>query len=90
MRELLFNRLTLIWVLLVAATALSWAMGHRLGLQDREIASIAIIGIAVLKARYVILDFMELRGASLVPRLVAEAWGVVLGLAMIGFYLRSA
>ena len=89
MRELLFNRLTLIWVLLVAATALSWAMGHGMGLHDRRIASVAIIGVAALKARYVILDFMELRGAPLVPRLVAEAWVAVLGAAMIGLYLRG-
>ncbi len=89
MRQLLASRLTLIWLLLVAATAVSWEIGHGVGLPDRRLAGGAIIGVAMLKARYVLLDFMELRGAPLVPRLVAECWVVVLAVGMIGLFLRG-
>jgi len=89
MRQSLSSRLTLIWGLLVAATALSWAMGHGVGLHDRQTAGVAIIGVAMLKARYVLLDFMELRGAPPVSRFVAECWVGVLAVTMIGLFLRA-
>jgi hypothetical protein len=89
MRQLWLNRLTLIWVLLVAATTLSWAVGHGVGLHDRRTAGVTIIGVAMLKSRYILLEFMELRGATLVPRLLAEGWVLALAVGMIGLFLRG-
>ena len=89
MRQLWVSRLTLIWVLLVAATAVSWEIGHGVGLHDRRMAGAAIICVAMLKARYVLLDFMELRGAPRLPRLVAEGWVVALAIGMVGLFLRG-
>ena len=87
MRALLFDRITLIWFLLIAATALSWEFGHGLGFGDRyRHATVAVIVIAFIKVRYVFLDFMELRAAPLPLRLMLEAWAIGVGGAIIFLY----
>ncbi len=87
MRALLFDRITLIWFLLIAATALSWEFGHGLGFGDRyHYATVAVIVIAFIKVRYVFLDFMELRTAPLPLRLMLEAWAIGVGGAIIFLY----
>lgn len=87
MRALLFDRITLIWFLLIAATALSWEFGHGLGFGDRyHYATVAVIVIAFIKVRYVFLDFMELRTAPLPLRLMLEAWVIGVGGAIIFLY----
>ena len=60
MAYLLRSRITLVWFLLVAATALSWELGHGAGFDDVHYASVAIIIVAFIKVRFVILDFMEI------------------------------
>ena len=87
MRALLFDRITLIWFLLIAATALSWEFGHGLGFGDRyHYATVVVIVIAFIKVRYVFLDFMELRTALLPLRLMLEAWAIGVGGAIIFLY----
>lgn len=90
MIHLVRNRVTLVWFLLVAATAASWEFGHGVGFDSVRHASIAIIAIAFIKTRYVILDFMEIRHAPVPMRIVGEVWGVVICLALIVLYLRVA
>jgi len=70
---------------LVAATLISWGFGHGRGLDPRA-AGIAVIIIAFLKIRYVILDFMELRAAPLVMRMAAEAWCIVVCSTLLLLY----
>lgn len=77
MRELLLSRTTAIWFLLVAATLLSWEMGHGVGFQDLRHAGVAILIIAFIKVRFVVLEFMEVRHAPIVLRVLTEAWSVV-------------
>ncbi|MCC6296345.1 MAG: cytochrome C oxidase subunit IV family protein [Pseudomonadales bacterium] len=81
------RRITLIWLLLMLATLLSWQLGHGAapGTQ-RGGASIAILLIALVKARFVFLEFMELRGAPWPLRLAFEAWAVLVGVALIALY----
>jgi len=74
MKALLLNRTTLIWLLLIAATALSWQMGHGLGFSDSRHAGVAILVVALVKVRLVILEFMELRHAPRFMRYAAEVW----------------
>jgi hypothetical protein len=90
MLYLLRSRITLIWFLLVTATALSWEMGHGVGFHDARYAGVAIIVIAFIKVRFVLLDFMELRHAPLFMRLIAETWVVVIGTTLITLFLRGA
>jgi hypothetical protein len=78
MSALLRTRVTLIWSVLIAATILSWEMGHGFGSLDVRHAGVIIILVAFIKVRFVILDFMEIRNAPLYMRLVGEAWVVLL------------
>ncbi len=70
---------------MVAATLVSWGFGHGRGL-DPQAAGIAVIIIAFVKIRYVILDFMELRTAPLGMRMAAEAWCIVVCSALVLLY----
>jgi succinate-acetate transporter protein len=82
-RSLLVNRITAVWALLVGATVLSWAVNHGLDLGDVRYANAALIVIAFIKVRFVILDFMEIRGAPRLMRVIGEAWVVVACCALV-------
>ena len=71
----------------MAATAISWEVGHGLALAKPRYASVAVIVVAFVKARFVILDFMELRTAPPPVRIVAEIWVGSICLALIAMYL---
>ncbi|MGK2912948.1 MAG: cytochrome C oxidase subunit IV family protein [Porticoccaceae bacterium] len=91
MTALLRHRVTLVWLLLMLATGLSWELGHGLGFGDNHHrATMAVVVIAFIKARFVFLEFMELRTAPLPLRLAFEAWtilvcGTLLVLYGLGF-----
>jgi Prokaryotic Cytochrome C oxidase subunit IV len=80
------RRVTGIWLALIAATLISWTMGQGDSLGSTRRTSIAIIVIAFLKIRYVIYDFMDLRGAPLFMRIVAESWVLIVCTTIIAFY----
>ncbi|MFT3792242.1 MAG: cytochrome C oxidase subunit IV family protein [Rudaea sp.] len=82
MSDLLRSRLTSIWFLLVAATIASWALGHGFGIHDHRIVGVIVIIVALVKVRFVLLDFMELRHAPNWMRIVAEAWAAMLAIAL--------
>ena len=88
--NLLRSRITLVWFLLVAATAISWEMGHGAGFSDIHWASVSIIVIAFIKVRFVILDFMEIRHGPIWMRIVGETWCVAIGSALVILYLHGA
>lgn len=90
MSQLLLSRTTLVWFVLVAATLLSWELGHGVGFDDMRHASAAIIVIAFVKARFVILDFMEIRHAPLWIRVTGEVWCVAVCAAVVGLLLMAA
>ena len=90
MSHLFRSRITVIWLLLVAATAVSWEMGHGAGFSSVRYASVSIIVIAFIKVRFVIMDFMEIRGAPLFMRIVGELWTVTICTVLVTLYLRSA
>lgn len=89
MIHLVRNRVTLVWFLLVVATAASWEFGHGVGFDSIRHASIAIIVIAFVKVRFVILDFMEIRHAPLPMRIVGEVWGVVVCTALVVLLMKA-
>lgn len=87
MKDLLLNRITAVWAMLVIATLVSWELGHGVGFKTATAAGIAILVVTFVKARFVILDFMEIRGAPRWMRLVGESW-IVLGCTLlIGLFL---
>lgn len=65
---------------------MSWCLGHGFLIRGLREAGIAILVIAFVKIRYVILDFMEIRGAPLPMRIGAEIWVVVVSTALVLLY----
>jgi hypothetical protein len=91
MQSLLLSRTTVIWALLVGATLLSWEFGHGIGFSDLRHAGIAIIVVAMIKVRMVILDFMEVRHAPVFMRIGGEAYCAVICAVLVTlFYLPTA
>ncbi|MFA5632223.1 MAG: cytochrome C oxidase subunit IV family protein [Porticoccaceae bacterium] len=89
MKDLVISRTTLIWLLLLGATLLSWEMGHGIGLDEVKHASIAIIIVSFVKVRFVMYEFMELREAPLFMRLLTDGWIIATTGVLIMLYVRS-
>jgi len=85
---LLRNRVTPIWLLLVAATGLSWWMGSDGGTpgSDLRLVSSALIAVAFIKVRFVLRYFMEIRTAALPLKLLADAWVLIVCGAVLALY----
>ncbi len=71
-------RVTGIWLLLLAITAASAWLGNGHPVRDDRYIGVAIVALAFVKIRFVILDFMEIRTSPLAMRLACEAWVIVL------------
>jgi hypothetical protein len=78
-------RSTVVWVVLVAATIASWAVGSEHG--TGSAIAVVVLGVALFKVRFVGLDFMELRQAPLLLRGMFECYCVVLWCVLAGMYL---
>ena len=78
-------RSTVVWIVLVVATMVSWAVGS-----DHDTGSaiaVFVLGVAMFKVRFVGLDFMELRQAPPLLRGIFEVYCVVLWCVLAGMYL---
>ena len=87
MQQLWRTRATVVWLLLVGATALSWEMGHGFLFREPRHAGAAIIIVAFIKVRFVIREFMELGTAPLFMGLIADAWLLAISAALLTLYL---
>ncbi|WP_182379347.1 cytochrome C oxidase subunit IV family protein [Nocardioides sp. WS12] len=84
------SKATVVWVFLILATVLSWALGTDHGfVDDHTTASTIIMVVAFVKVRFVGLYFMELNHAPLALRLLLEVWCLVVCLATLGFYFAA-
>ena len=83
--KLLRARSTVVWAGLVIATLVSWVVGsdHRTG----SLVALVVLAVAMIKVRFVGLDFMELRRAPLLLRAAFECYCVVLWCVLAGMYL---
>lgn len=79
---------TRVWLLLMAATIVTTWVLTKDGVPV-HVATVAIVLIAAIKVRLVLLHFMELRHAPLPLRLVFEGWVVAVSGALIVLYLRT-
>lgn len=78
------DRTDILWLLLVAATGLTWRLGDSGG---HGLAVVALVfGLAVLKGALVILDFMELRHAPALWRYVVLGWLLTVAAAILFIY----
>ena len=75
----MIDRLAVTWLVLVVATAA--ALGFRL-----ENLGVAAVGLAYVKGRLVVLEYMELRDAPWIWRGVVEGWLFTVTAAILGVY----
>ena len=80
------NPINRAWLVLMIATAITWYLG-----EVGAAGTTAIVGmllIAFVKGRLVILDFMELREAPRMWRLLLEGWMLLVGtLILLAYWL---
>lgn len=73
----LAKRLTGVWAVLLVLTFGSFAVGIEQSDRLTFAATLVIIGVAMLKVRFIGLHFMDLRIAPRPLRMIYEAWIVV-------------
>lgn len=79
------SRAGLSWLVLIAATLMSYALGADHGAGSAMVA--VVLAIAAVKVRLVGLDFMELRSAPIPLRVVFEGYCLVFWGVLSGLYL---
>jgi len=86
MMTLLANPAHRAWLILLIATGITWYLGE-VGAAG-TLAIVAMLAIAFVKGRLVILDFMELREAPLMWRLLLEGWLILVsGLILLAYWI---
>lgn len=85
MLQLMRNRAGVSWLILIAATLASFALGADHG--TGSLVAVAVLAIAAIKVRLVGLDFMELRHAPIPLRIAFEVYCVGLWALLSGLYL---
>ena len=74
------------WIILLIATGITWYLGE-IGAAG-TLSIVAMLVIAFVKGRLVILDFMELREAPLMWRLLLEGWLILVSsLILLAYWI---
>jgi hypothetical protein len=79
------GRAAVSWVVLIAATLVSYVLGADHG--TGSVMVVVVLGIAAVKVRLVGLDFMELRHAPVPLRVAFEGYCLGLWVLLSGLYL---
>lgn len=69
-------RLTIIWIVLLAATAANFTIGDEVRVGRTETA--IILAIAFIKARIVMQEFMEIRLAPHILGIATDSWAILM------------
>jgi hypothetical protein len=77
------RRLTLVWGALMALTFGSFVVGIEQGAGVASAAAIVIIGIALVKVRFIGIHFMDLREAPIPLRLLFEGYVLAVFTALV-------
>jgi heme/copper-type cytochrome/quinol oxidase subunit 4 len=85
MRPLILKPVTFVWALLVVATCVAWWSANVGAVPSFEATAIVMV-VAAVKARLVILHFMDLKGAPRPWRLLFEGWVVLTTCVILGGY----
>ena len=87
MAAYLRGRLTLVWLLLVSVTLVSWQVGARGGRLEMNLPVTAlVVAIALVKTRLVFWHFMEVRNAPSWLRWNCDGWLAFLALIIFALY----
>ncbi len=90
MEKALHHRITIVWFGLVLATLVSWTLSSEHVFNStgaRTLTTMAVLAVALVKVRYIGLDFMELRHAPRALRLVLEIWLMGVYALLAGLYI---
>lgn len=90
MEQLFRQRITLVWAGLVLATLLSWQLSSESAFDStlaRALTTFAILGVAMIKVRYVGLDFMEIRHSPRALRIIFDVWMVAVYTELVVLYI---
>ncbi|MDQ4420370.1 cytochrome C oxidase subunit IV family protein [Sphingobium sp. DEHP117] len=74
-------RFFVVWLLLIAATLASFAIGE--DVKASPVTTAIILAIAIVKVRFVIQEFMEVRAAPLLLSIATDLWAAVLWVALV-------
>jgi caa(3)-type oxidase subunit IV len=84
--EVLKNPAHRAWIILMIATVVTWYLGE-VGAAG-TVSIIAMLVIAFIKGRLVILDFMELRDAPRLWRILLEGWLILVSsLILLAYWI---
>ena len=86
MLQLVRTPVTLIWLLLMAATGVSMWVAVDHGIDDYQALTAVVISVALVKAYLVGSYFMELRHAPWPLRGAFQAWCALCAVAVLGVY----
>jgi hypothetical protein len=76
-----------IWIFLVASTVIAWAMA-KTDMGGIPIMAL-LMGLAFAKGAFVVLDYMGIRGAPMLWRVITLGWLVVVCLVIVLGYLKG-
>ena len=80
------NRSDLAWIILLIGTFITWGLGEAGAAGTWAIVTMLVI--AFIKGRLVILDFMELRTAPLMWRILLEGWLILVSsLILLAYWI---
>jgi len=87
MRSYLRHPLTLLWLVLLLATVVSWWLGSddHPAAQSSALTAVAILAVAIVKCRLVIRNYMEVGHAPLWLRLTCDTW-LLLNFGMVSSF----
>jgi hypothetical protein len=83
------NRFDLTFILLAVITILSWRLGIKHvghALQLNTAITAAVIAFALVKARFIMREFMEVRTAPLAIKLLTDVWLVAVFAILMTIY----
>lgn len=86
--NLLRDRITAVWIILVVATLASWGLGvgHEI---SAPYAGVSILLIAAVKVRFVGCYFMELRDAPVLLWWFFQGWVALVTATLVGLLLLA-
>jgi len=87
LQDLLRNAITVVWLILIAATLFSWWMGTDHGFKNEDLVGSLVLLVAFIKVRFVGLYFMEHRHSPIPLRIIFEVWCLVVCSTVIGMFL---
>ncbi len=90
MRDSLPRFETIVWLILLVVSCLSWELASSFNIfGDVRFVASAVLIIAFVKTRFVLLDFMDLKRAPIAARVFAELWWIGNCSILLGFYWTS-